>query len=220
MKITFISDNHYGSHGGLVINKALSGRYDISFAEDDYTGLIAPGALADTDLLMTAVIGDTCNIPHAGEECEPEVRAFLESGKPVFLVHGGSASFWQWDWWRETVGLRWVRPGDPEGVPQSTHPVIPFDVSLSKSRHPLISKLKPFSLTEKDELYIELEVTRPILPLMEASHEGKSYPMAYSTTTRWGGEIVGFLPGHRPEVTGTEAIIENCAAIIDYFGEA
>ena len=38
---------------------------------------------------------------------------------PLLLLHGSSAAFWHWDWWRRIVGYRWVRGNDPDGIPAS-----------------------------------------------------------------------------------------------------
>jgi pimeloyl-ACP methyl ester carboxylesterase len=214
-RILFLADNHYDTHGGKALYDSISSDFDITFFEDDYLAALNAETLDGYDLLMTCAIGGTPGAAHAPKECSPAVKAFLEAGKPLFLFHGGSATFWEWDWWREAVGLRWVRPNDPDGVEPSTHPVIPFELKRSKSRHPLLSELRDISVP-KDELYIKMETTRPILPLLEVSYEGVSYPMAYASKHQWGGDVMGFLPGHAPAVVQHPDVVANIRVMLKH----
>ena len=212
----FLADNHYDIHPGAIINRELRERYGIEsrFYEDDVESFLEMDPAA-VDLLILNHIGDTCGVEHAGREAEAWMQQYLASGKPVFLQHGSSAAFWKWDWWRTLVGFRWVRPNDPDGVEKSTHPHVEVFLRKAKARHPLMERLREFTMPE-DELYIDLETVSPTLVLMEADWEGKSYPMLFETAGPAGNKLVTWLPGHRETTLTHPDFLHNCVEVIRY----
>ena len=218
--IYFFADDHYGAHPGKNIFEHLSpelkGR--ITFEENDWTLLESGNWLDDCELLVLHMIGGTCNLPHPGQNAEAAVRAWCERGGGVFLLHGSSAAFWQWWWWRGIVGLRWVRPNDPDQVAPSTHPVKPYSLRITKNRHPLSARLLPFALGA-DEIYTELEQVSPVTVLMDTFIEEGVYPQCCEAITPWGGKMVSFIPGHAPTATANGSLIRNVSAIIGYLLE-
>lgn len=213
----FFADDHYGVSPGKVIYEHLPAplRERVRFYENDW-GMLESGAwLADCELLVLNMIGATCEQPHPGAGAERAVQAWCARGGDALLLHGSTAAFWQWEWWRRSVGWRWVRPGDPDGVAPSTHPKRPYAINVAKSRHPLAGRLQNFSLPE-DEIYIELEQVGPAWTLMETQIEEGTFPQCFEAVNRWNGRFVAFMPGHRPEATANPALIGNVAAIIDY----
>jgi hypothetical protein len=215
--IYFFADNHFGSHPGKNIFENLPGELKerIIFAEDDFTLLESGDWLDDCELLILNMIGATCNLPHPGTGAESAVRAWCEKAGNMLLLHGSSAAFWQWKWWRECCGYRWVRPNDPDKVEASYHPVKPYSLRLCKSRHPLMEKLQAVELPA-DEIYAKLEQVSPAHILMDTAIEEGVFPQCFEAVTPWGGKLVHFIPGHSPEVTSNPVIISNICAIINY----
>ena len=164
---------------------------------------------------MLNLISDSCGIPTPGPAAEKQMRAYVQAGGALFLLHGASAAFWQWDWWRAIAGYRWVRENDPDGCTPSRHPIRPFTVAVAKCRHRLCRKLQEVRIP-MDEIYIGLEQTRPAMTLMETTTDEGIFPMCYETTTQWGGRIVGYLPGHAPDVVQIPENVANCRTLIDY----
>jgi len=164
---------------------------------------------------MLNLIADTCDVPPPRSEAEPHVRAYVEAGGGFLLLHGASAAFWHWDWWRPLVGFRWVRSDDPDGVEKSTHPKRPFGVEAAKSRHPLGGQLQPVNLPE-DEIYINLEQTCPALTLMTTTTDEGTFPQYYVCDTPYGGTVLGYIPGHKPEVVRNPKMVANCRTLMDY----
>ena len=218
--IYFFADDHYGTHPGKNIFEQLPGdlKKNITFVENDWTLLESGKWLGDCELLILNMIGATCNLPHPNENAEKAVRSYCEKGGNALLLHGSSAAFWQWDWWRRIVGLRWVRPNDPDNVVPSVHPVKPYSLRITKNRHPLSSKLVPFSL-EADEIYTELEQVSSVFVLMDTFIEEGVYPQCAETITPWNGKFVSFIPGHSVEAASNPALIRNVTAIINYLIE-
>ena len=215
--ICFFADNHYNSHAGRNIFQHLPEdlKKATLFCEDDFTHLEEGSWEKNCDLLVLHLIGGTCSLPHPGAGAEKAVRAYCERGGNMLLLHGSSAAFWQWPWWRTVTGLRWVRPNDPDGVEKSVHPTGACSLRLCKSRHPLIEKLRPFDLPE-DEVYTELEQTSPVLFLMEGIINGERYPQCCESTTPWGGKVINFIPGHKEICVNTPALSENVEILLRY----
>lgn len=215
--IYFFADDHYGVHPGKNIFEHLPDelKQRITFVENDWSLLESGKWLDDCELLILNMIGTTCDLPHPDSNAEKAVKAWCEKGGNALLLHGSSAAFWQWDWWRKIVGLRWVRPNDPDNVPNSVHPVKPYSLRLTKNRHALSSELVPFEL-EADEIYTELEQVSPVMVLMDTFIEEGVYPQCAEAITPWGGKFVSFIPGHAPQATANEYLIKNINAIINY----
>jgi len=212
--IFFFADNHYNSFPGREINKQLKADHNINFHEDDWSAMEAEDFADKCTLLVLNMIGDTCDIPHPSKLAEKQILKYAEKGGGFLLLHGSSAAFCQWDWWREIVGFRWVRPNDPDGVAPSTHPKKPYTIEVSKCQHELCKKLKTIDLAE-DEIYTELEQTCPATILMQTTIEEGTFPQAYECTTPWGGTILGYLPGHNVEVTSSLEFIYNIKVLLD-----
>lgn len=210
--IYFFADNHFGNHCGKVIYENLALK-DIKFYEDDWTVLETTQWVDDCDLLILNLIGDTCNIAHPAGQSQEAVKKYLEQGKNVLLLHGSSAAFWHWDWWRKLPGLRWVRPNDPDNITPSVHPKGVCKLLKAKTRHPLIDQLMEIELVE-DEIYTKLEQVSPITILMETVVDNKTEVQCCETITPWGGKIVSFIPGHKVE--NTTLVTPNIKVIINY----
>lgn len=211
--ITFLADDHYDAHPGAVLYEALKDRFEMAFDENDLSALNRPSFAQECELLILNMIGDTCGQPLAGPEAERNLRAYLEQGKPLLLLHGSSAAFWHWAWWRGIVGYRWVRGNDPDGVEASFHPARPYRVEVAKCRHPLCKQLQAMGLGE-DEIYTRLEQTNPATVLMETTIAEGTFPQCWENATPWGGRVVGFLPGHCKEVVQNKSLVENVARLI------
>ncbi len=211
--ILFASDNHYEARPGASVHECIRKDYDITFVEDDWSCFTTEN-LESCKLLVLNMIGDTCGLPHPGPEAEIAVKTYVEAGKPILLLHGSSAAFWQWDWWRKIVGFRWVRGEDPDDVPASWHPTRPYQVKKTKARHPLLEKLCELDLPA-DEIYISLEQVSSTLTLMETSTDEGTFPQCYETTTQFGGRILAFIPGHAECVTKHPDVIKNIKILIE-----
>ncbi|OGV56848.1 MAG: hypothetical protein A2X45_04560 [Lentisphaerae bacterium GWF2_50_93] len=214
--IIFTADDHYGAHPGKTIYEGIKSDFPgMVFAENDFSVLSDAELMGKCDLLILNMIAGTCNLEPPAGKAESNVKAYCERGGNMLLLHGSSAAFWHWDWWRKIVGYRWVRGNDPDGVPASTHPKRPYKVVRSKSRHPLCAKLAEMDLPE-DEIYINLEQVCPSIDIMETRTDEGTFVQCYETLTPWGGRIIGFIPGHRKEVTSRKDYLDNVEKIIKY----
>jgi len=213
----FFADDHYGAYSGRHVFELLPEDFsrETVFTENSWSLLESGDWVKDCDLLALHMIAGTCGQPMPGAGAEKAVRAYCERGGDLLLLHGAGAAFWGWDWWRGMVGLRWVRPDDPDGAKPSTHPIVPCTVEVSKVRHPLASRLRRIELPA-DEVYTELEQVSPITVLMETAVNGRTWPQAYLATTPWGGRIAAFIPGHKPECTQNPDLITDITELIQW----
>ncbi|MCH2208003.1 MAG: ThuA domain-containing protein [Lentisphaerales bacterium] len=210
--IKFIADNHYQAHCGVEIYKQLRDEFAIEFYEDDFTGL---ESLAACKLLILHMISSTSGNELPGREIEESVHNYLKNGGNVLMLHGSSAAFWHWKWWRKIVGHRWVRKEDPDSIPNSTHPIMPYKVTLCHSDHELQSKLVPMSLPE-DEVYIDLYQESPTIDLMESLIDNRRYVQCWANQSPWGGQMIGYLPGHAQRVLEHPDYLSNLREIIKH----
>jgi hypothetical protein len=213
--ILFVADNHYGTHAGRLLFECISPYYEIDFQEDDWRCLTKENLADKYDLLMLNLIGGTCNIPAPSPAAEQQMKKYLQTGKPLFLLHGASAAFWQCPWWRSIVGFRWVRKKDPDGFTPSSHPVRSFLVEVAKSRHPLCQQLQAVT-QPTDEIYVDLEQSCPAITLMTTTIEEGTFSMAFETISSWSGKIISYLPGHAPEAVRHPGNVANCQSIVEY----
>lgn len=212
--ILFAADRHYDAHCGRTLREAIRPHYDIEFFEDDWTCFERDDLARRYELIVLNMIAGSCDVPFPGPEAERGVRAWAEAGGAFLLLHGSSAAFWHWDWWRPIVGFRWVRGNDPDGVVPSTHPHRPCRLRRAKTRHRLVSRLLELDLPE-DEIYIRLEQTCPTMTLLETATDEGVFPVCHENRTPWGGRVLGYTPGHRPEVVASEGMVANCRVLID-----
>ena len=215
--IYFFADDHYNSHAGKNIFQHLSGdlKERTVFFENDFTFLEEGSWEKRCELLVLHLIGGTCSLPHPGPGAEKAVKSYCDRGGNLLLLHGSSAAFWQWEWWRSITGVRWVRPNDPDGVERSTHPHGPCTVKVCKCRHELTEKLTSFDLPE-DEVYTGLEQTQPALFLMTTLIEGESFPQCTLSFTSQGGKVINFIPGHKEECAAHPVLCQNIDVLMRY----
>jgi len=213
--IYYFADNHFGKHPGAEIYNRLTNKEQIKFFEDDFSGMENSDFAEKCSLLILNMIGTTSGLEHPSKAAEVNIRNYLEAGGDMLLLHGSSAAFWQWDWWRTCAGLRWVRGEDPDNVESSTHPRRPFTIKVSKTRHHLCKKLVELAIPHEEEIYINLEQTNPVTVLMETRTDEGTYPQCYESETPWGGRVLCFLPGHEKETAELPAYMQNIQTLLD-----
>ncbi len=215
--ICFFADSHFDKHCGLKLYEQFPAELAARtiFTENQWDILESGEWERDCELLILNMIATTCGQPHAGAGAEAAVKRYVERGGNILMLHGSSAAFWQWQWWRDICGFRWVRPNDPDNVERSIHPVRTFTTTVAKSRHVLSGKLKDFTL-ENDEIYIKCEQMLPMTVLMETHTDEGIYPQCVECITPCGGTEVIFLPGHREESFSNADFIADNFILIDY----
>jgi type 1 glutamine amidotransferase len=86
-----------------------------------------------------------------GEEQQKNLRAFVESGKGVLILHHAIVDFGKWEWWwKQVVGGRYVLEAEP-GYPASTYLHDVELVATPSPDHPITRGMPPMRLF--DETY-------------------------------------------------------------------
>lgn len=214
--LILFADRHYDAYPGRRQAELLRPLCDLIYIEEDYPALIAaiqahPGAI----LAFNSIVGTPGNLT-VPDSVEAPLRSHLESGAPLWLLHGGSSAFWVWGWWRQLMPLRWVRNGDPDNAPVSTHPLIPLCLTPTTLALECLPELTELHLPV-DENYIKLAVQQPFTTWLTTINDGVVYPQAYSSITPWGGALHGFIPGHMAEVLSHPGYIALFNSIATYW---
>lgn len=209
--LIFFADRHYDARCGQIQAELLDDLADIHFIEEDYgtlnTCLERHAGDPHAVLALNAITGTPGNL-EPDPATEPLVKAHLEAGKDLWVLHGSSAAFWPWSWWRELMRLRWVRGEDPDGMPASCHPIVPFNLEPTDAGRTAIPGLSSCPVPE-DELYINLEDKGDYEAWMTVEHDGRRWPQAYRYRSPWNGWICGWIPGHREEAIRSEGMTKT-----------
>ncbi len=112
-------------------------------------------------------------VPDPGPKARANLKAFVEKGKGMVIVHFACGAFQDWPEFKNLAGRAWdpkLRGHDPYGK---------FKVEIIDTKHPITKGLKPFETT--DEMYTCLAGDRPIKVLAKSKSkvDGKDYPMAF-----------------------------------------
>jgi type 1 glutamine amidotransferase len=158
--------------------------YDASFYSlfEEYDDIDArvnphPGAFRGDLRKRTDVLVLYDHIKSLEPERRENLRAFVESGKGVVILHHAICDSVDWPWWYEEVaGGRWLF--EPfEGRPPTTYrhdediPVRPVGT------HPITKGIKPFRIW--DETYKGLWISPKVKTLLETDHPNSDGPLAW-----------------------------------------
>lgn len=193
------ADRHYDTYAGRLMGNHLRAVTDITYVEEDYPRLLEALAAAPRSILALHAIAGTPGNEDIPDGVEESVKAHLERGNDVWLLHGGGAAFWPWPWWREWMRVRWIRRNDPDIADPSWHPVTPYSLIPTASGLSACPGLRALDLPA-DELYLNLHQHGDVDIWMTADYDGRSWPQVYVHDTPAGGRAFGFIPGHDPAV--------------------
>lgn len=142
------------------------------------------------------------------------LRTYVTQGGGLVLLHFACGAFEEFkDEFEPLAGRVWFGATPPEGRHQHD-PRGRFTVNISDTSHPITKGMKDFETV--DELYTCLEGERPITVLATAvsKNDGKTYPMAFVTTSGK-GRVFQCVLGHDIQAfsaTGpAELIRRGCA---------
>lgn len=202
-RILLLTGNDYPGHKwketAPVLARQLRAdpRLEVEVVED-------PNCLASPELSKyRAIVLHWMNweTPDPGPAARENLRAFVEKGGGLVLVHFACGAFQDWPEFRNLAGRSYdpkLRGHDPHGR---------FVVEIAKSDHPIVRGLESFETT--DELYTCLAGDRPIeiLATARSKVDGKEYPMAF--VSKYGEGRVFHSPlGHDVRALEVEAVGE------------
>lgn len=108
------------------------------------------------------------------EDGKGNLRAFLESGKGLLVLHHALADYnsWHW-WWHDVVGAKFILEGD--GASSAKHGVELFVKTVGD--HPITSGLSPMHLW--DETYKNLWISPSVEVILRVEDETSDGPVAW-----------------------------------------
>lgn len=215
-RVIYFADRHYDAFPGRAQAALLKPLCDLVYIEEDYAALIdALRNWPDATLAFNSILGTPGNLT-APAGLEEPLRNHINRGAALWILHGGSAAFWPWSWWRQLMPLRWVRNADPDNPTPSIHPVVPFIITPTAYALEQLPALREVSLPT-DEIYIRLAAQHPFDTLLSTCYDGVIYPQAYSARTPSGGALHGFLPGHKAECLTNADYISTFTTLAGYW---
>ena len=139
--------------------------------------------------------------PAPGEAARENLRAFVQRGGGLVLVHFACGAWQDWPEFKTLAGRVWdpnLRAHDPRGA---------FRVQIVAPEHPITAGMKSFDTD--DELYTCLTGEREVQVLASARSkvDGKVYPMAFAFT--YGkGRVFHCVLGHDARALSNPPVAE------------
>jgi len=199
--IVLYADSHFGSGGREGIAQAIrtaTGRDPV--VVDAATSPLDPEILEAASLLL---IYHTQPDPDA--VTRDALTRWVESGKPLGILHAGLGAYPQWQEYREWCGRVWSWGG---AQPPSEHPWEPCRLELVGD---LPLAWREASLPA-DEVFIKLAPVSACDDLVVAELPDGRYPAAWINTTH--RNVGVWVPGHRRDMWTVPALREGCIALL------
>lgn len=148
----------------------------------------------------------------ASEATRTLLGDWFQSGKPVVVSHCGIGAYDDWEAYRRWIGLYWVWGDDrtaPAGIRPSDHPHLPSTITVTAPRFavPWRSAWIP-----ADEVYHNLGQMAEVEILATADCGQDAQPAAWQVVNH--RNVVGWLPGHRPDIWDLPVVREGLQAAI------
>ena len=161
-----------GHEHELSFYEMFSGRAGYAITVNPHPRAFRPWLSKRADVLVLYDMADVT------DEAERKyLRAFLESGKGMVVLHHAIASNQQWPWWyEEVVGGRYVLKAEG-GAPASSYKHdVDFEVRPAAS-HPVLEGVGPFRIP--DEAYKNLWISPKVKVLLETANPENDKALAW-----------------------------------------
>ncbi|HLX64059.1 MAG TPA: ThuA domain-containing protein [Planctomycetota bacterium] len=190
-RILVLTGNEYPGHKWTetapAIVKFLSDDARLKVELNKDPNFLADAKLFDYDAIVLNYMNWKCAGP--GEKARANLKAFVEHGKGLVLVHFACGAFQDWPEFKTIAGRVW----DPKARAHDTRGA--FKVELAKTSHPILQGLSSFETD--DELYTCLtgEKEIEVLATARSKVDLKEYPMAF-VTVYGKGRVFNCTLGH------------------------
>jgi len=141
----------------------FEGRSDLAITVNPHPSAFQRPLRRFVDVLVLYDLNDVTN-----EKQRENIRAFLEGGGGLVLLHHALADNWQWKWWYEdVVGGRFLM-GQDGNLPRSTAKAPVVVEARPVAKHPVLDSVGPLKLD--DEGYKGMYLSPASKPLMETDN--------------------------------------------------
>lgn len=210
IKVLLITGDDVGVHKWQEMSQATkdvlvdSGKFDVKVSED--AGILdSASSLKRYDLIfLTSFNASTPTISDAAKE---NLINFVKGGKGFAVSHLASASYKEWDEFKNLCGRYWVMGKSGHNARK------PFKVTIADKDSPITKGLSDFE--EDDELYAKLQGDAPVHVLVtaESDFSNKIEPLAF-TLSYGQGRVFQECFGHdRKAITNpsvAKLIVNGC----------
>ncbi|MCX8108108.1 MAG: ThuA domain-containing protein [Verrucomicrobiae bacterium] len=173
-----------------------SGKFEVKVCED--AGIFdSASSLSRYDLVYFTMYN--ARTPTISDQAKENLLNYVKSGKGFVVAHLASASFKEWNEFRNLCGRVWVMGTSGHG-PRSV-----FKARVVKKDHPITRGISDFDVD--DELYAKLQGDAPINVLVEADSDWskKTEPLVF--TLEYGkGRVFHHTFGHDGKALMTPAV--------------
>ncbi|MGC8990692.1 MAG: ThuA domain-containing protein [Verrucomicrobiia bacterium] len=173
-----------------------AGKFDVKVCED--AGIFdSASSLARYNLVYFAMYN--AKTPTISDQAKENLLNYVKSGKGFVVAHLASASFKEWQEFRNLCGRVWIMGTSghgPRGV---------FKARIKNNSHPITRGMSDFEVD--DELYAKLQGDAPINVLVEADSDWskKTEPLAF--TLEYGkGRVFHHTFGHDAKAMATPSV--------------
>lgn len=147
-----------------------SGKFDVRVCEDPFI-LDSKEALKRYDVIILTMYN--AHFPTITDEAKENLQNFIKSGKGFVVTHLATASFKEWNEFKNICGRVWVM-GTSGHSPRSQ-----FEAKVVNQDHPITKGIKNFKIF--DELYSKLQGDAEITVLVEGDSDfsKKTEPLCF-----------------------------------------
>jgi len=132
------------------------------------------------------------------EETKSALRSWIESGKPVLMLHSSIGAYRDWEEFHKWCGLVWEW-----GV--SGHPLRPCTLDATEAGRGLFPFIEAW--LPDDEIYVRLKHAANLEPLLTSEVDGETVTRAWINKDF--PNIAGFNPGHTDAIWRLP-VVEQC----------
>lgn len=173
-----------------------TGKFDVKVCED--AGIFdSASSLARYDVVYFAMYN--AKTPTISDQAKENLLNYVKNGKGFVVAHLASASFKEWQEFKNLCGRAWVMGTSGHG-PRSV-----FKARIKNSSHPITHGMSDFEVD--DELYAKLQGNAPINVLVEADSDWskKTEPLVF--TLEYGkGRVFHHTFGHDAKAINTPSV--------------
>ena len=128
------------------------------------------------------------------EDAKRNLRAYVESGKGLVVLHHalGSYNSWQW-WWRDVVGGRYLMK--PDGDQEATSFHQNEEIIARVAAHPITAGLGVQSFIMSDETYKGVWIAPDVTVLLSTGNTNSDAALAWISPYKR-SRVVVIQPGH------------------------
>jgi sugar phosphate isomerase/epimerase/type 1 glutamine amidotransferase len=191
IRVAVVTGGHPFDHSEFF--QMFDGQPDITWTEAVLPGgedIFSPAKAGTYDVMVWYAFSRK-----ADEQTQKNIKALLDAGKPILILHHAISIFPEWPEAEKIIGGRYVLK------PEANHPGSTYkhdqqiSVKIADKSHPITRFMDDWTMIE--ETYGDMPVRPDVHLLLKADHP-ECCPQFGWTTTYGKSNIVYLMPGHGP----------------------